>query len=310
MKTLWAILLLGVVIIGLAVAFHAIVPPKPMPAPSTQDTDKTVTYACAAEKSITATFHLPTDAGVDITLSDGRTFTLPHALSADGARYATADEKIVFWNKGNGAFILENDSQTYSDCMDTSAAPVPPQTQTYTNTKYHFTIAYPSTITPETSFTSYYALSNKWRAETMPTTKGVPIVAFPVYRIDNNKGAATGKPYPLYFDTELRVGASTDATDVKNCLANDPGFTDETSEDVTINGTAFKKFSFGDAAMMQYVDATSYRTVHNNTCFVIEQVKTGSHYRDDTMTTGVSDDTLDSYYAQAGDLINSFTFTN
>jgi hypothetical protein len=141
--------------------------------------------------------------------------------------------------------------------------------------------------------------------------KGVPVVAIPVYRIDNNKdGVATGKPFPLYYDAEVRVGVSADATEVKNCLANDPGFTSQKTEDVTIDGVAFKKFSFQDAAMMQYVEGNSYRAVHNGKCYAIEQVRAGSNYKDETMTEGVSPETLDSYYNQAGNIILSFKFTD
>ena len=54
---------------------------------------------------------------VNLILSDGRQMTIPHALSADGARYANADESFVFWNKGNTAFITEQGATTYSDCI-------------------------------------------------------------------------------------------------------------------------------------------------------------------------------------------------
>ena len=54
---------------------------------------------------------------VSLTLSNGRRITLPHALSADGARYANADESFVFWNKGNTAFIEEQGTTTYSGCV-------------------------------------------------------------------------------------------------------------------------------------------------------------------------------------------------
>ena len=80
------------------------------------NSNKTVTYKGADGKSITATFHLPEDALVDIRLNDGRTMTLAHALSASGTRYANPDESFVFWNKGTTAFIQENDIPTFSDC--------------------------------------------------------------------------------------------------------------------------------------------------------------------------------------------------
>jgi hypothetical protein len=58
-----------------------------------------------------------TEGFVDLELSDGRTFSLPQVISADGARYANSDQSFVFWNKGNGAFIEENGTTTYSGCV-------------------------------------------------------------------------------------------------------------------------------------------------------------------------------------------------
>jgi len=45
--------------------------------------------------------------------------TLKQTISADGARYVSADESFVFWNKGNGAIVQENgqDSGTYANCI-------------------------------------------------------------------------------------------------------------------------------------------------------------------------------------------------
>jgi membrane-bound inhibitor of C-type lysozyme len=54
---------------------------------------------------------------VSLTFSDGRRMTVPHALSADGARYANADESFVFWNKGNTAFVTEQGTTTYDGCV-------------------------------------------------------------------------------------------------------------------------------------------------------------------------------------------------
>ena len=75
------------------------------------------TYSCDGDKSITATFHLPQDDFVNVNLSDGRHFILAHVVSADGARYANANEKIVFWNKGDTAFVTESGTTTYSNCV-------------------------------------------------------------------------------------------------------------------------------------------------------------------------------------------------
>src|SRR3569623_243836 len=60
----------------------------------------------------------PTPGGSgNLTLSDGRTMSLPQTISADGARYANADEALVFWSKGNGATITEGSQPTYTCIM-------------------------------------------------------------------------------------------------------------------------------------------------------------------------------------------------
>ena len=59
----------------------------------------------------------------------------------------------------------------------------------------------------------------------------------------------TGKMYPLYFDAELRIGASSDPQDILNCYKPDPGYTSQKITDTTINGTVFKKFDFQNAGM-------------------------------------------------------------
>ncbi len=76
----------------------------------------TATFVCEADKSIVAKFY-PDE--VALTLKDGRSLALPQVISGSGARYANADESIVFWNKGNTAFLTEgsDDNVTYKDCV-------------------------------------------------------------------------------------------------------------------------------------------------------------------------------------------------
>jgi len=73
-------------------------------------------YDCADGKTIDATYYSD---GVDIVLSDGRVMSLAQTVSGSGARYANADESVVFWNKGNDAFITEGDPNNpiYADCV-------------------------------------------------------------------------------------------------------------------------------------------------------------------------------------------------
>lgn len=77
-----------------------------------------VRFTCADNKIISASFyknfvHIKTDKLGSIYL--------PQTISASGVRYADPNESIVFWNKGDTAFITESDpnTPTYKDCVIT-----------------------------------------------------------------------------------------------------------------------------------------------------------------------------------------------
>lgn len=87
---------------------------RPDPAPS-----HPVLFMCHSGQ-IAAAF---TERSVSLALSDGRSFDLPQTISGSGARYANTDESMVFWNKGNGAFVQEEgDMITYADCIEAKSA--------------------------------------------------------------------------------------------------------------------------------------------------------------------------------------------
>jgi membrane-bound inhibitor of C-type lysozyme len=93
------------------VTFLAIAPAGAAP-PKTIDAK----FTCDAGKTIAATF-VNTGAGsVKLALSDGRSMTLPQTRSGSGARYANKGETVVFWNKGDTAFIDEGGKTTYQNC--------------------------------------------------------------------------------------------------------------------------------------------------------------------------------------------------
>lgn len=82
---------------------HAIAPAAP----------KEVVFACATS-TIDALFFSDK---VELFLSDKRHLTLPRAVSGSGTRYATADESVVFSNKGTTATLTENKKETYRNCV-------------------------------------------------------------------------------------------------------------------------------------------------------------------------------------------------
>ncbi len=100
----------------------------------------TVSYVCLEGKTIQAAYY---ETEVDLVLSDGRAMTLAQAISGSGARYATPDEALVFWNKGNEAFMTEGnpDNQTYKNCGE--GAPTAAATNSFTNASSTFSVQYP-----------------------------------------------------------------------------------------------------------------------------------------------------------------------
>lgn len=177
---------------------------------------------------------------------------------------------------------------------------------TYANSVYNFSIKYPSYVKPQQAFSTFHEISNNWRVYPAVTNQGKGVVAFPIYNVDQGTLATANTSYPLYFIAEVRVGVSQN---VRDCYATDPGFTNQKVTNVTINGVVFKKFSASDAAMMKYVQVESYRTIRNNNCIVLEQIKAGSSYRDDKMKPGISDTALTGYYNVGESIIKTFIFT-
>ena len=52
------------------------------------------------------------------SLADKRHLPLKHVVSASGARYANADESVVFWNKGTTATMTEGTVVTFANCIE------------------------------------------------------------------------------------------------------------------------------------------------------------------------------------------------
>jgi hypothetical protein len=63
--------------------------------------------------------------------SNLRMVRLKQTLSADGARYANSDESLIFWNKGNGALVLEDGKEKdFTNCVGTPLKVTPASTST------------------------------------------------------------------------------------------------------------------------------------------------------------------------------------
>ncbi len=177
-KNIVAIVVLLVVAIAVwyALEHPASQPPTSSESSSTTEAQNanpiaTVSYVCDGGKTIDAKFYQgspkppagpgepPTPGGsVEITLSDGRVMTLQQTLSADGARYSDGNpmvqgnETFVFWSKGNGALILENNQEkSYTGCILVAPDPggLP---QVYESGSQGFSVRYPAGYTVNPNF--------------------------------------------------------------------------------------------------------------------------------------------------------------
>lgn len=176
----------------------------------------------------------------------------------------------------------------------------------FSSAEYGFMIKFPPNLQSSNTFTTFHEVGNNWRLNASDNNQGKAVVAIPIFTVDQGSVLNKKQQYPLYFRAEVRVGVSPN---IKECYSTDEGYTGQKVTDVSINGVNFKKFSAQDSAMMKYVQSESYRTIHNGKCYVIEQIKNGSSYKDETMTSGIDDTVLANYYNTGATIVKTFKFT-
>lgn len=188
-----------------------------------------VHYQCDGRHTIDAGYYsggqppAPVQAGqppvptgtVQLTLSDNRAMALPQTISADGVRYANKDESFVFWNKGNGALVLEQGQEkSFTGCIEVAADPgtLP---QVYASGQKGFSIRYPAAYTADES----YVYQNLGPGKDI---KGVK------FTIDPSLAAGTNLSTDSYVSVE-QLASTT------NCTANK--FLDGVTASVWADGT-------------------------------------------------------------------------
>jgi len=127
-------------------------------------------FLCSGGKTIAAAFYEgsstpsispdepPTPGGSAIvTLSDGRVIRLAQTVSADGGRYANADESFVFWTKGNGALVLTHGAESeFTQCV--AVQKDPGGLSNAYESRGVFSIRYPQGFVPDSAAYVYEAL--------------------------------------------------------------------------------------------------------------------------------------------------------
>jgi len=110
-----------------------------------------------------------------------------------------------------------------------------------------------------------YLASPAWKLFAPPDSVGTPLVALV---LDGSDRLTAG---------ELRIGRSDNAAAIKSCLEMPAEATGPAvAATVDIGGVPFTHFTVGDAAMSHYVNAESYRAVHDGGCYAIDLVVAGT----------------------------------
>ena len=72
------------------------------------------TYICSENKTFSVTF---SERQAEVSLGSDAKFTLEQMVSASGTNYSNDSDALVFWTKGEEAFVEQDGKQTYSECL-------------------------------------------------------------------------------------------------------------------------------------------------------------------------------------------------
>lgn len=184
------------------------------------------------------------------------------------------------------------------------SAPPSSLSGSYTNAEHGFRIRHTDASKVTSSFSTFHELGTNWRLFANPYNQGKGVVQINIFTVDQGIYSTGKQTYPLYYTSQVRVGVGSNTAE---CYAKDGD--GQKVSDTTINGVTFKKFSTSQLIDKKYVVSESYRTIRNNKCYAIEQIKNGTTYKDTLMKEAHSDAALEAYYKTASAIAQSFVFT-
>lgn len=221
-----------------------------------QGTNSPVTFYCQ-QGVVTATFSA---SSVALKLPDGRNFTLPQVMSGSGIRYeaTTTGKDVLFQSKGSSATLSENGIGIYSNCVAAHITNAGGGYHTYLDQSGTFSFTYPDKFVVVGTEASY---TTDWMVNA--TTTGLLLA-----EVDLPSSALPGTNFS---DARFRIGTSADPAAVGSCLTYNPTGGPQVAPAISrINGVSFTKFISRDAAAGNRYDTTSYRTIHDGQCYVVE----------------------------------------
>jgi membrane-bound inhibitor of C-type lysozyme len=218
-------------------------------------------YVCNDNKTMQASFYkgetqtvapgeMPISSGsVKLVLSDGRSFDLQQTISADGSRYANGDESFVFWSKGNGALVLENNvEKSYIGCVVVASDPdgLP---NVYHDGTIVFSIRYPAD----------YTINKDYKYQELGPGKEISGVKF---TIPSSMTAGTN----LGQDSGVSVETIPSTQD---CSASIFLYNNSVSQIVDENGTEYSFASSSDAGAGNRYEEYVWAIPGTNPCIAV-----------------------------------------
>ncbi len=220
-----------------------------------------VTYFCD-EGSFTATFLDSTLATsrVSIVLPGNQIIVLPQVRSGSGIRYeqgANTPSDVQFVGEGANAFLVQGTKTTYNNCVTATVSQGVGDMHMFTDAGKLFSFTYPSAVTISGGGVGY---GTDWMVNA--TSSGMLLAKAVLPR--------TTQPKTNFSGATFTVGTSADPDAVANCLTDSNGQTGSRKGTVVMGGVTYTKFQVSDAGAGNYYDTTSYKTVRDNQCYVVE----------------------------------------
>lgn len=196
-------------------------------------------------------------ASATFALSDGRLFDLPQVMSGSGIRYAAtvAGKQEEFVSEGDKGMLNENGNPTFNQCVSGNVVMNGGGLATFTDNGNTFSFMFPSLVTLSGGDIGY---SQDWQVNS--TSSGMLLV----------KATLPGsfEPKTTFDESNFTVGTSADPDAVASCTDAVNG--EQASGTAMIGGVNWTRLYLDEGAAGSFYHTTSYHTVKNNQCYVIE----------------------------------------
>ncbi len=141
----------------------------------------------------------------------------------------------------------------------------PRQINTWIDNTYGFRFVYPTHLKPARQFEPGYLENGSW-SWFGEKEKGIPLVSL----------ALPGTPQKTTL-AEIRIGVSDDPQTVQECRTLPGQAEPESLKTLKHGNTVYTFFSGSDAAMSKSISVQAYRTVHQNRCYSMELMVSGTN---------------------------------